>query len=78
MRDDLMAAPPSPASRRPFWGLLFPGLLFSLLTLVWLIGYASMVARAGDFLRRPRIRCFVARVTGSVLIALGLRLVREL
>lgn len=65
-------------SRTSFWGLLFPGLLFSLLTLVWLIGYACTVAKAGDFLRRPRVKCFVERVTGSALIALGLRLVTEL
>ena len=39
-----------------FASLLALGLLFCTLTLVWLSAYAVVVARAGDVLRRPRIR----------------------
>jgi threonine/homoserine/homoserine lactone efflux protein len=60
-----------------FASLLALGLVFCSMTLVWLIGYAFAVARAGDFLRRPRIRRWVDAVTGAVLFALGLRLAAE-
>jgi threonine/homoserine/homoserine lactone efflux protein len=35
------------------------------------------VAKVGDALRRPRIRAAVEGVTGTVLIALGLRVATE-
>ena len=54
--------------------LLGLGLVFCLMTLVWLTAYAFAVARAGDFLGRPAIRRTVDAVTGAVLVALGLRL----
>lgn len=57
-----------------FVPLLVLGLLFSFLTLAWLTGYAFAVAKAGDFLRRPRVRRFLEALTGTVLVALGLRL----
>ena len=50
------------------------GLGFCSLTFFWLSGYAWAVARAGDVLRRPRIRRALDRVTGVVLVAFGLRL----
>jgi threonine/homoserine/homoserine lactone efflux protein len=53
------------------------GLLFCSLTLVWLSLYAVVVARAGDFLRRARIRRTLEGLTGAVLVALGLRLAAE-
>ena len=49
-----------------FAGLLALGLLFNLLTFVWLAGYAIAVARAGDALRRPAIRRTIEGVTGAV------------
>ncbi len=42
--------------------------------LVWLFGYASLVARAGDVLRRPRVKAAIDRLTGTVLVGFGLRL----
>jgi threonine/homoserine/homoserine lactone efflux protein len=54
--------------------MLALGLLFSLMTLLWLAAYAAAVARAGDFLRRPRVRRTLDALTGAVLVALGLRL----
>ncbi len=60
-----------------FVALAGRGLLFCSLTLVWLSLYAVVVARAGDFLRRARIRRTLEGLTGAVLVALGLRLAAE-
>ena len=57
-----------------FPALLGLGLLFCALTLAWLSGYALAVARAGDVLRRPQVRRAIDAVTGTALVALGLRL----
>jgi len=57
-----------------FAALLSLGLVFCLMTLVWLVGYGVFVAKAGDVLRRPRIRRVIEGVTGAVLIAFGVRL----
>jgi threonine/homoserine/homoserine lactone efflux protein len=54
--------------------LLALGLLFCALTLAWLSAYAAAIARAGDVLRRPRVRRAIDAVTGTALVALGLRL----
>ena len=60
-----------------FSGLVALGLVFCSLTFLWLSAYAWAVARAGDVLRRPRIRRGLDRVTGVVLVAFGLRLAVE-
>jgi threonine/homoserine/homoserine lactone efflux protein len=60
-----------------FAGLLALGLVFCTLTLVWLSAYAAVVARAGDFLRRPRIRRALDAVTGLALTAFGIRLATD-
>ena len=60
-----------------FASLVALGLGFCSLTFLWLSGYAWAVARAGDVLRRPRIRRALDRVTGVVLVAFGLRLAAE-
>jgi threonine/homoserine/homoserine lactone efflux protein len=60
-----------------FAGLLALGLLFNLLTLLWLLGYAVAVARAGDVLRRPSVQRVVDGITGTVLVAFGIRLASE-
>ena len=67
------------SSLLPQFGDSFPvllglGLLFCALTLTWLSAYAFAVARAGDVLRRPRVRRAIDAVTGTALVALGLRL----
>ena len=56
-----------------FAALLALGLLFCALTLAWL----AAVACAGGVLRRPRVRRAIDAVTGTVLVALGLRLAGE-
>jgi threonine/homoserine/homoserine lactone efflux protein len=60
-----------------FGSLLALGLVFCSLTLVWLTAYAFAVAKAGDFLRRSRVRRALDALTGAVLVALGLRLAAE-
>ena len=60
-----------------FWSLLALGFLFCSLTFVWLCGYAIVVARAGDLLRRPRVRRALDGATGICLVAFGLRLAAE-
>lgn len=60
-----------------FSALLGLGLVFSLMTLVWLTAYAYAVARAGELLGRPAIRRAIEAVTGAVLVALGVRLATE-
>jgi threonine/homoserine/homoserine lactone efflux protein len=44
------------------------------MTLVWLTAYSLVVARAGGLFRRARVRRVLEAVTGTVLIALGVRL----
>jgi len=57
-----------------FAALLVLGFAFCCMTLTWLAGYAVAIAKAGDFLRRPRIRRTLDGVTGAVLVGFGLRL----
>jgi len=65
-------------ARGPSFGaLLVLGLVFCSLTLVWLTAYAFAVAKAGDFLRRSRVRRAIDGLTGAVLVGLGLRLAAE-
>jgi len=60
-----------------FPALLALGLVFSALTLAWLISYAVVVAKAGDVLRRERVRRALDAVMGAVLVAFGLRLATD-
>jgi threonine/homoserine/homoserine lactone efflux protein len=57
--------------------LLALGFVFCLMTLVWLSAYAVAVGKAGHLLRRPRVRRALDALTGTVLVALGLRLATE-
>ena len=60
-----------------FEGLLLLRLLLVALTLTWLVAYGVTVARAGDLLRRPRVRRALDGLTGIVLVTFGLRLASE-
>jgi threonine/homoserine/homoserine lactone efflux protein len=60
-----------------FTGLMVLGLVFVSMTVVWLCGYAAVVARAGHVLRRPRIRRAFDAVMGTILVAFGARLAVE-
>ncbi len=66
-----------PQFAHSFAALLALGLLFASMTLVWLVAYAFAVAKAGDVLRRPRIRRTIDAVVGAVLVAFGVRLATE-
>lgn len=60
-----------------FAALLSLGLVFSLMTFLWLAAYAFVIAKAGEVLRRPAIRRWIEAVTGTLLVALGLRIAAE-
>ena len=53
------------------------GAIFVAMTVVWLLAYTVAAARAAQMLMRPRVRATLDRVTGVVLIGLGLRLAVE-
>jgi threonine/homoserine/homoserine lactone efflux protein len=48
------------------------GLAFEALTLLWLLSYGTAVARIGERMRSLRVRRFLERVSGTVLVALGI------
>ena len=58
-------------------GLLAHGLLFCAFTAIWLSGYAVVVSRARALLDRGRVRRALDAVTGTVLVAFGVRLAAE-
>jgi threonine/homoserine/homoserine lactone efflux protein len=60
-----------------FAGLMTLGLVFATMTFAWLTAYALVVTRAGGVLRRAGVRRATETVTGTVLIALGVRLATE-
>ncbi len=65
-----------------FGGTSFPallglGLVFCTMTFVWLSVYGGIVAKTGDVLRRPRVRCALDTGTGTALVAFGARLATE-
>jgi RhtB (resistance to homoserine/threonine) family protein len=56
---------------------LLLGGMFVLMTLAWLSAYALVAVRASTVLRRPRVKATLDRLTGVVLIGLGVRLATE-
>jgi threonine/homoserine/homoserine lactone efflux protein len=56
---------------------LLLGALFAAITLAWLVAFALMASKAGGLLTRPRVKAGLDRLTGVVLIGLGLRLATE-
>jgi threonine/homoserine/homoserine lactone efflux protein len=60
-----------------FTALMSLGLIFSLMTFFWLTAYAFVIAKAGEVLRRPSIRRWIESVTGTMLVALGVRIAAE-
>lgn len=57
--------------------LLVLGALFNLMGVLWLSAYGLAVARGRAVFGRPRVRRALDRVTGVVLIGLGVRLALE-
>jgi threonine/homoserine/homoserine lactone efflux protein len=60
-----------------FAGFPLLGAVFAAMTFAWLTGYAFVLARAGEVLRRPRIRRALDSLTGAALVALGVRVATE-
>jgi threonine/homoserine/homoserine lactone efflux protein len=60
-----------------FAALLLLGFVFYAITLAWLTTYALAVARIGHVLRRPGIGRAMDAVSGTVLVAFGVRLALE-
>jgi RhtB (resistance to homoserine/threonine) family protein len=56
---------------------LLLGGAFVLVTVVWLCGYAVVAAKAADLLSRRRVKAALDRLTGFVLIGLGVRVALE-
>jgi RhtB (resistance to homoserine/threonine) family protein len=56
---------------------LLLGAVFVTMTILWLIAYCIVAARLAQMLERPRVKRVLDRLTGVVLIALGLRLAVE-
>jgi RhtB (resistance to homoserine/threonine) family protein len=56
---------------------LILGAIFVVMTVVWLLAYTLVAARAARTLMRPGVRAALDRFTGVVLIGLGLRLAVE-
>jgi len=67
----------TPAQHATFAALVVLGLLFCLVGLSWLSLYVLVVARIGDFLRRPGPRRVLDGFTGLVLVGFGIRLAAE-
>ena len=68
---------PQFAPHGSFATLFALGAVFCTLTLVWLSGYALVVSRASELLRRSRPWRAIEALTGAVLVALGLRVAAE-
>jgi len=60
-----------------FWTMLSLGVVFAAITLVWLSAYTIAVAKAEGVLRGTSFRRVLDTVTGTVLVAFGLRLAAE-
>ena len=56
---------------------LLLGGLFVLMGVVWLCGYAILAVRASALLGRPSVKAALDRLTGVVLVGLGVRLAFE-
>jgi threonine/homoserine/homoserine lactone efflux protein len=67
----------APEGGGAFFVMLALGLLMCTMTIIWLTAYATVLARAGDFMRRPRVRRTIEGIAGTALVALGLRLATE-
>jgi threonine/homoserine/homoserine lactone efflux protein len=67
----------APAHGSAFATLLAFGLIFCAMTFAWLCAYSVAVARAGDLLRRPRLRRPMDAVMGAALVAVGMRVAVE-
>ncbi|HEY7608754.1 MAG TPA: LysE family translocator [Alphaproteobacteria bacterium] len=68
---------PHGAGGGAFFDIVWLGLTFAAITLVWLVFYSWGIERIGNVLQRPKIRRTLDAVMGAILVALGLRLATE-
>ncbi len=57
--------------------LLLLGLIFALIGWIWMNVYGLLVTRIRDFITAPRVRQWMERITGVVLLGFGARLAAE-
>jgi threonine/homoserine/homoserine lactone efflux protein len=57
--------------------LLLLGLIFAVIGWTWMNVYGLLVTRIRDFITAPRVRQWMERVTGVVLLGFGVRLAAE-
>jgi threonine/homoserine/homoserine lactone efflux protein len=67
----------APGPHPAFFTMLALGTIFCLLTLLWLVLYSAAIDRAAMFLHRPTVRRWIEGITGTVLVALGVRLATQ-
>jgi|ERR1700682_3688918 len=53
------------------------GAIFSTIGIAWMIGYGLLVTKARDLIDTPRVRAWMERVTGVVLVGFAARLALE-
>lgn len=58
-------------------GSLLLAAIFALIVIIWLTVYVALLSRAEAFFLRPSVRRIMERITGVVLIGLGIRLAIE-
>jgi threonine/homoserine/homoserine lactone efflux protein len=57
--------------------LILLGIVFSILTFVWLAAYATVLSTAGRLLRASRLHRAVEAVSGTILIGLGVKVAAD-
>ena len=67
----------APSGEGAFLAMTALGLVFCLLTFLWLLLYAAVVAKAGDLLRRGPLRRALDAVMGTALVGLGARVAAQ-
>jgi threonine/homoserine/homoserine lactone efflux protein len=67
----------APRGHETFGALMSLGVVFSSLTLVWLVLYAVAISRAAGFFRRPAVERTLEGISGAALIGVGARLALE-
>jgi RhtB (resistance to homoserine/threonine) family protein len=60
-----------------FHQILFLGLTYSGLTLVWFLCYINLMNRLKDWIMKPTVQRYMERLTGVVLVGFGLKLAVE-
>lgn len=66
-----------PSGQATVSALLALGLVFACMTFGWLAIYAVFIAKLGVWLRRSAVNRWLQGITGTVLIALGVRIAAE-